>query len=193
MNKTSNLSLKILIFTLSSMLLLSACSTTEKSSGIGMISVVAQNVVRIAGSKAVRDLNLGEVKGQKVYVDVTGFADDFNRGYISNLLKNEVEKFQGKLVNSQYADYVVDVAVNAAGNDKGGSNYIIGGAQRTEGSVDLTVTVRSLITGDKISSQIIRGEAKYQQGSIMGITGSGAYFVKNRGGWEVVDDPARYK
>lgn len=158
-----------------------------------MISVVAQNVVRIAGSKAIRDLNLREVKDQKVYVDVTGFADDFNRGYISNLLKNEVEKFQGKLVKPQFADYVVDVAVNAAGNDKGGSNYIIGGAQRTEGSVDLTVTVRSLITGDKISSQIIRGEAKYQQGSIMGITGSGTYFVKTRGGWDVVDDPARFR
>ena len=173
--------------------LLSACSTTEKSSGQGMVSVVAQNVVRIAGQQAVRYLSLRELDGVKCSVVVSGFADDFNRGYIENLIKNVVEESGGKLVNQQYAEYVVDVGVNAAGNDKGASSYIVGGAQRTEGSVDLTIVVRSLVTGDKMSSQTIRGEAKYQQGSILGITGAGAYFVKSSGSWIVVDDPATFR
>ena len=187
------MSLRNAFIVLTATCLLSACSTTEKSGGQGMVSVVAQNVVRIAGQQAIRSLSLTELDGIKCTVVVSGFADDFNRGYVENLIKNEVEENGGKLVNQQYAEYVVDVGVNAAGNDKGASSYIVGGAQRTEGSVDLTVTVRSLVSGDKMSSQTIRGEAKYQQGSILGITGSGAYFVKSYDSWIVVDDPATFR
>lgn len=193
MNTKALLNHPAALLVIMSTLLLSACSTTEKSSGQGMVSVIAQNVVRIAGSKAIQSLSLEEVNNQKCYVVVTGFADEFNKGYVLNLLRNEVEANGGKLVSKDNANYEVDVSVNAAGNDKGASNYIVGGAQRTEGSVDLTVTIRGLATGDRITRQTIRGEAKYQQGSIMGITGSGTYFVKNMGSWDAVDDPATFR
>lgn len=84
------------------------------------------------------------------------------------------------------------MAVNAAGNDLGGSSYIIGGSQRSEGSVNLTITVRNSETGARVSRQQIEGYAKYQQGSFLGITGSGAYFVIKGDDWEIVRDPAYY-
>jgi hypothetical protein len=170
-----------------------ACSSTQKTGGVGLMSVVAQNVVRIAGAKAVRDLNLSAIKEQKTNVQVTGFVNDFNRGFVTNLISTQVEIAGGKLVDSSHADYIVDVGVNAAGNDNGTSGYLIGGAERTEGSVDLTVVTREAATGNKVSSQTIRGYAKYQQGTFFGISGSGAYFYKNGEDWVIIEDPARFK
>jgi len=169
------------------------CSTTQKTEGQGMVSVIAQNVVRIAGARAVRDLDLSEVKDRKVFVDVSGFVDDFNKGYILNLIRNEVEASGGTLPNRDQAELLVEVAVNSAGNDRGNSDYFIGGADRTEGGVDLTITTRNLATGERVARQTIRGQAKYQQGSLLGVTGSGAYFVMDGGDWDLVEDPARYR
>lgn len=158
-----------------------------------MVSVIAQNVVRIAGLKAVRDLNLTEVKGQKVHLQTSGFVDEFNKGFINNLFVFQIENVGGRLVDRNNADFLVDVAVNAAGNDNGSSNYLVGGAERTEGSVDLTVVVRKAATGERLSSQTIRGYAKYQQGSFLRISGSGAYFFKQGEEWVIIEDPARFK
>ena len=83
--------------------------------------------------------------------------------------------------------------MNSAGNDRGNSDYFIGGADRTEGGVDLTITTRNLATGERVARQTIRGQAKYQQGSLLGVTGSGAYFVMDGGDWDLVEDPARYR
>jgi hypothetical protein len=158
-----------------------------------MVSVIAQNVVRIAGAKAVRDLDINEVKGKKNFVAVSGFVDSFNEGYVRNLIREQVESDGGYLVERSYAELIVEVAVNATGNDRGISDYFIGGAERTEGSVDLKITIRNASTGERLSSQVIRGQAKYQQGNFLGITGSGAYFVFENNEWVLVKDPARYK
>jgi len=175
-----------------SLLTLTGCSSTQKTQGQGMVSVVAQNAVRIAGSEAVSKLDISEVYGKKSYVVVTGFADEFNRGYVLNLIRDAVEDAGGQLESEDNADLAVQVAVNAAGNDLGGSSYIIGGSVRSEGSVNLTITIRDGDTGARVSRQQIEGYAKYQQGSFLGITGSGAYFVLKGDDWEIVRDPAYY-
>lgn len=172
---------------------LSACSSTQKTGGQGMVSVIAQNVVRVAGAKAVRDLTLAELKGQKTHVQISGFVDEFNKGFINNLISAQVEDAGGRLVDRSNADFLVEVGVNAAGNDNGRSDYFVGSAERTEGSVDLTVVLRKAATGERMSSQTIRGYAKYQQGSFLRISGSGAYFFKQGDEWVFVEDPARFK
>lgn len=172
---------------------LSACSSTQKTGGQGMVSVIAQNVVRVAGAKAVRDLSLSELKGQKTHVQISGFVDEFNKGFINNLISGQVEDAGGRLVEKSNADILVEVGVNAAGNDNGRSDYFVGSAERTEGSVDLTVVLRKAATGERVSSQTIRGYAKYQQGSFLRISGSGAYFFKQGDDWVFVEDPARFK
>ena len=84
-----------------------------------MVSVVAQNVVRIAGKEAMADLDLSRANERRAYVDVTGFADAFSAGYIENLVRNRAEVDGGRLVTEANADIVIEVAVNAAGNDVG--------------------------------------------------------------------------
>ena len=183
-----NLSLALLVLVFG----LSGCSSTQKTQGQGMVSVVAQNAVRIAGAEAVSKLEISEVYGKKSSVVVTGFADEFSRGYVLNLIRDAVEDAGGELQAEANAELVVQVAVNAAGNDLGGSDYIIGGSQRSEGSINLTITVRDAATGSRVSRQQIEGYAKYQQGSFLGITGSGAYFVLRGEQWILVSDPAYY-
>lgn len=173
-------------------LFVSGCSSTQKTAGEGMVSVVAQNVVRIAGSQATKNLDVKEVNGQPVFVEVTGFADDFSKGYVLNLIRDKVEDEGGRLVSQSYAELIVEVAVNAAGNDLGASGYIVGGSSRSEGTVDLTVTVRNPKSGERLARQQIVGYAKYQQGTFLGITGSGAYFVLADDNWEIVADPTYY-
>ena len=169
-----------------------ACSSTQKTEGQGMVSVVAQHVVRIAGAEAMEDLNLSPVRDRRIYVDVTGFADAFSAGYIENLVRNNAELNGGKLVTEANADLIVEVAVNAAGNDVGISSYVVGGSSRSEGTVDLTITVRDSSSGARLSRQQVVGYAKYQQGTFFGISGSGAYFVLKGEDWEIVDDPSYY-
>lgn len=169
-----------------------ACSSTQKTEGQGMVSVVAQNVVRIAGTEAMEDLDLSAVQDRRIYVDVTGFADAFSAGYIENLVRNKAEVSGGKLVTEANADLILEVAVNAAGNDVGASSYVVGGSSRSEGTVDLTVTVRDSSSGDRLSRQQVVGYAKYQQGTFLGISGSGAYFVLKGDDWQIVDDPSYY-
>jgi hypothetical protein len=157
-----------------------------------MVSVVAQNVVRLAGREAVSDLDVKEVNNRKTFVKVTGFVDEFSRGYVENLIRSQVEAQGGKLVSQDNADTFVEVAVNAAGNDFGGSGYVLGKSSRSEGTVDLTITVREAETGERISQQQIIGHAKYQQGTFLGISGSGAYFILKGDDWQIVEDPAYY-
>jgi len=182
-----------LLISVVSICLLVACSSTQKTGGQGMVSVIAQNVVRIAGAKAARDLNLSELKGRKTNLAITGFVNDFNRGFISNLINSQIEITGGKLVDGNNSEYIVDVGVNAAGNDNGSSDYLLGGAERTEGSVDLTVVIRKTNSGERLSSQTIRGYAKYQQSSFLKISGAGAYFYKQGEEWVIIEDPARFK
>ena len=61
---------------------LAGCSSTQKTQGQGMVSVVAQNAVRIAGSEAVSKLDISEVYGKKAHVVVTGFADVSTVSYV---------------------------------------------------------------------------------------------------------------
>jgi hypothetical protein len=169
------------------------CSTRQKTMGLGMVSVVAQNVVRIAGVKAMKDADLSPVEGKKTYVKTTGFADDFNRGFIDNLVRSGAEDAGALLVKESSADIILEVAVNSAGNDLGSTRIpLITKATRTEGTVDLSLTMRDNNTGRRISKQTIIGHAKYEQGEFVGIQGSGQYYVKENGKYVKVENPSTY-
>ena len=72
------------------------------------------------------------------------------------------------------------MVVNSAGNDQGTSRIpVINRALRTESVVDLTLIFRDPSTGSRISTQDIRGEAKYEQKRWVGIIDeSGKYYIK---------------
>lgn len=182
-----------LIFIFLAVIIFSGCSTKQKTMGQGMVSVVAQNVVRIAGVKAMKDANLSVVKGKKVYVKTTGFADDFNRGFIDNLVRSKAEDAGCLLVDENNAEIIIEVAVNSAGNDLGSTKIpLLSNSTRTEGTVDLSLTLRDNNTGRRISKQSIIGHAKYEQGEIIGVQGSGQYYVKENNKFVKVDNPSSY-
>ncbi|MFC1845337.1 hypothetical protein ACFLZ5_11205 [Thermodesulfobacteriota bacterium] len=182
-----------LIFVFLVIVIFSGCSTKQKTMGQGMVSVVAQNVVRIAGIKAMKDANLTAVKGKKTFVKTTGFADDFNRGFIDNLVRSKAEDAGCLLVNENSAEIIIEVAVNSAGNDLGATKIpLLSNSTRTEGTVDLSLTLRDNNSGQRISKQSIIGHSKYEQGEIIGIQGSGQYYVKEKAKFIKVDNPSSY-
>lgn len=193
MKKNTSWAIRNLVMLVCCTVLLNGCSSTQKTSGQGMVSVVAQNVVRIAGYKAVQDISIDEVREKKCHVKVTGFADDFNEGFIRNLVRKKIEDHGGFLVDESRAELIAEVVINAAGNDLGVSRYIIGSSARSEGTVDLTLVLRDAVSGRRLSSQHLIGESKYSQGSVLGVQGSGAYFVKTMNGWDAVKDPSSYE
>ena len=178
-----------------SFLMIIGCSTTQKTGGGGLVSVVAQNVVRISGVKAIKGVDLSPLKDMKTYVKLTGFVDASNRGFIDHLVRSRAEDAGARLVSEANAQNIVEVVVNSAGNDRGGSRFpVISRSERTEGSVDLDIIIRDVINGTKISTQNARGEAKYEQTTVIGIQGSGNYYVKNSNGKYIkVPNPEAYR
>jgi len=170
------------------------CSTTQKTGGVGLVSVVAQNVVRVAGIRAMQDADFTATKGKLSHVKLTGFVDEQNRGFIDNLVRTKVEDAGARLVSEDKAQVLVQVTVNSAGNDSGGSSRVVASSKRTEGIVDLDLILRDSRDGTKVSTQHVRGEAKYEQSSVMGFQGTGKYFVKERTGEFVeVPNPTNYR
>lgn len=178
-----------------SFLMIFGCSTKQKTAGAGFVSVVAQNVVRISGVKAIKGVDLSPLKDRKTYVKLTGFVDDTNRGFIDHLVRSKAEDAGARLVSEANAQNIVEVVINSAGNDRGGSRVpVISRSERTEGSVDLDIIIRDVINGTKISTQNVRGEAKYEQTTVIGIQGSGEYYVKNSNGKYIkVPNPEAYR
>ncbi len=171
------------------------CSTTQKTPGGGLVSVVTQNVVRIAGVKAIKEADLSSLKGSATYIKLTGFVDEQNRGFIEHLVRSRTEDAGARLVSEDNAQFTLEIVVNNAGNDQGRSNIpIISSSERTEGAVDLDLIIRNTANGTKISTQNIRGEAKYEQTTVIGIQGRGEYYVKDKSSKYVkVPDPASYR
>ncbi|MGA0104229.1 MAG: hypothetical protein ACO3LH_11035, partial [Steroidobacteraceae bacterium] len=128
---------------LTASIIVTGCSTTQKTAGEGMTSVVAQNVVRIALVQGLKDVDFSLVDGRDVVVSLTGFADDRNRGILELLFRTRVEDAGGRLVASQSgADLQIEVAVLTAGNDQGGGFGIWLLSERTESLIDLQLTIR---------------------------------------------------
>lgn len=171
------------------------CSSTQKTGGSGLVSVVAQNVVRIAGVKAIKNADLSPLNGNATYVKLTGFIDTQNRGFIDHLARSRAEEAGGRLVAENKAQFILEIIVNSAGNDQGRSRVpVISRSERTEGVVDLDIIIRNIADGTRVSTQNVRGEAKYQQTSVIGIQGDGVYYVKNsQGKFIEVPNPASYK
>lgn len=171
------------------------CSSTQKTGGEGLVSVVAQNVVRIAGIRAMQSADLSAVKGKAAFVKLTGFVDDRNKNFLENLVRSKIEDSGARLVSEDKAAVTVEVVVNSAGNDRGASKVpLLTSSERTEGSVDMELIIRNTADGARLSSQNVSGLAKYEQSSVLGIEGSGVYYVKDaKGDFKEVPNPAAYK
>ena len=173
---------------LAATLAVSGCSTTEKSSGVGLVSAVAQNVIRVAAWSAIGSADFSRLKGQKVSIRYTGFQDERSRGFIDSVIRDRLEALPvASLSESAGPELALEVVVNAAGNDRGGSWAVISTSERTEGVIDLTFNIRDAKSGNRISSQNVKGEAKYEQSKYVGLfTPDGSYYVKKRGIFEKI-------
>jgi hypothetical protein len=159
---------------------LSACSTTQKTEGSGLLSVVTQNVLTIAGDGALSQADLSPLKGKGIQIEMTGFVEERNRGFLSNLVSAKTEDAGALLVRSGKPDLILEVVVNRAGNDAGKSSVpVLKTSRRTEAAVDLTLIVRDPINGQRISNQRVAAQSKYEQSRWVGIfDGSGEYFLR---------------
>ena len=180
--KDINMTIKnksLLIF--SAVLLISACQSTQKTTGEGLISVVAQNVLKLAGDQAIKGANFNSVSGLPVKIELKGFVEQKTKGFIENLVSAKAEKSGALLIRNGEPDIIIETVVNSAGNDRGSSSIpIINRALRTESVVDLTIILRDANTGERLSTQDIRGESKYEQKRWIGIIDeSGKYYVKS--------------
>jgi len=193
------------VLILASAIALAACSSTQKTEGVGFISGTTQSVLTIAGNAAIVDADFALLNGKLVALNFTGFVEERNRGFIDNLVSRRIEDNGGIVARSGRSDMNVEVIVNRAGNDQGSSNIpIIQTARRTEAVVDLTIVIRDTVSGKRLAVQTVRGEGKYEQARWVGIQARGKYFVKkyrptgeilgsniNRGlvneGWEEIE------
>lgn len=183
--------------TLALMLTISAagCTTTQKTPGAGLRSVVAQNVVRIACVDAFRDADLSMLSGKPVELDLTGFVDDENRGILDLMARSRIEGAGGRVADTGSGELVMELAALAAGNDHGASRIpLIRSAERSEGAVDLNMTIRDARTGNALSAQSLQGMAKYEQRRTFGFETKGRYYLRNDDGKFVrVPDPGSYR
>ena len=168
------------ILALFTIFVLTSCQSTQKTSGEGLISVVAQNVLKIAGNQAIQNADFSNLNNVPVTVELKGFVEEKTEGFIQNLVSSSAEKSGALLIRSGKPDIVIEAVVNSAGNDQGSSRVpVINRALRTESVVDLTIIFRDPDTGKRLSTQDIRGEAKYEQKTWVGVINeSGKYYVK---------------
>ena len=77
---------------------LSACSTTQKTEGSGLLSVVTQNVLTIAGDAAISQADFSPIKGKGIQIEMSGFVEEKNRGFLSNLVSSKAENAGSLLI-----------------------------------------------------------------------------------------------
>ena len=176
----NNIASRYFLSTLFTIFVLTSCQSTQKTSGEGLISVVAQNVLKIAGNQAIQNADFSNLNNVPVTVELKGFVEEKTEGFIQNLVSSSAEKSGALLIRSGKPDIVIEAVVNSAGNDQGSSRVpVINRALRTESVVDLTIIFRDPDTGKRLSTQDIRGEAKYEQKTWVGVINeSGKYYVK---------------
>ena len=178
--KNRNNVYKKLFISFTIIFMITSCQSTQKTTGEGLISVVAQNVLKLAGNQAIKGANFSSVNNVKVKVELKGFVEEKTKGFIENLVSSNAEKNGALLIRNGEPSIIIEAVVNSAGNDQGSSRIpVINRALRTESVVDLTIVFRNADTGKRISTQDLRGEAKYEQKTWVGIIDeSGKYYVK---------------
>jgi len=176
----NNIASRYFLFTLFTIFVLTSCQSTQKTTGEGLISVVAQNVLKIAGNQAIQNADFSTLNNVPVTVELKGFVEEKTEGFIQNLVSSSAEKSGALLIRNGKPDIIIEAVVNSAGNDQGSSSVpVINRALRTESVVDLTIIFRDPDTGKRLSTQDIRGEAKYEQKTWVGVINeSGKYYVK---------------
>jgi hypothetical protein len=178
--KNRNNVYKKLFISFTIIFIITSCQSTQKTTGEGLISVVAQNVLKLAGNQAIKGANFSSVNNVKVKVELKGFVEEKTKGFIENLVSSNAEKNGALLIRNGEPSIIIEAVVNSAGNDQGSSRIpVINRALRTESVVDLTIVFRDADSGKRISTQDLRGEAKYEQKTWVGIIDeSGKYYVK---------------
>lgn len=176
----NNIASRYFLFTLFTIFVLTSCQSTQKTTGEGLISVVAQNVLKIAGNQAIQNADFSTLNNVPVTVELKGFVEEKTEGFIQNLVSSSAEKSGAFLIRNGKPDIIIEAVVNSAGNDQGSSSVpVINRALRTESVVDLTIIFRDPDTGKRLSTQDIRGEAKYEQKTWVGVINeTGKYYVK---------------
>ena len=176
----NNIASRYFLFTLFTIFVLTSCQSTQKTTGEGLISVVAQNVLKIAGNQAIQNADFSTLNNVPVTVELKGFVEEKTEGFIQNLVSSSAEKSGALLIRNGKPDIIIEAVVNSAGNDLGSSSVpVINRALRTESVVDLTIIFRDPDTGKRLSTQDIRGEAKYEQKTWVGVINeTGKYYVK---------------
>lgn len=176
----NNIASRYFLFTLFTIFVLTSCQSTQKTTGEGLISVVAQNVLKIAGNQAIQNADFSTLNNVPVTVELKGFVEEKTEGFIQNLVSSSAEKSGAFLIRNGKPDIIIEAVVNSAGNDLGSSSVpVINRALRTESVVDLTIIFRDPDTGKRLSTQDIRGEAKYEQKTWVGVINeTGKYYVK---------------
>lgn len=156
---------------------------------------MAQNVVRISCVQAFRDADFSALDGKATELKLSGFADDKNRGILELTCKSRAEEAGARIVPAGSGEMELEIGTMTAGNDAGRSSFpIISHSERVEGTADLQATIRNLKDGMVVSTQPLKGLAKYQQTTFLGIQGRGNYYVQNgKGKFEKVTDPSAYR
>lgn len=186
--------LLFVLFTFLSIIMCFGCSSKQKTGGKGMTSVVAQNVVRIAGIQAMKGADFSAMKNKKVYVKLSGFKEEFSASFIKSLVESSIEKNGALLAQKTDAELILTAVINSSGNDQGTSRVpIISSSKRCEGTVNLQLITRDAVTNEKLFSQNILGEAKYKETEVLGIQGEGKYYVKIDGKYHKIEDPINYQ
>ena len=191
---------KVLLFasivTSTSFLATLGCSTTQKTPGVGLTSAVAQNVLRIAAVEALRGVDFSPLKGQAVEEKMAGFDDEKHTAeFLGFLFKSKAEQAGARFVPSGKGTIEMEIATLTAGDDSGRSSFpLISHSERVEGGVNVELTFRNRADGKALEDQPVRGQAKYEQTTVIGIQGHGSYYVKDsKGKYEKVPDPATFQ
>jgi hypothetical protein len=100
------------------LLMAAGCTVTEKPSGSGYKSSIAQTIYRLAINDALNDVALPEVDGRSVSVETVGFDGDQDdvREYLRYMTNRLVLNAGGKIV-SKDPDINVDLVVHTCGID----------------------------------------------------------------------------
>ena len=170
--------------------LVGGCTVTNKPSGGGYKSAIAQTIYRLAINEALEDVALSEVEGRTVQVSTVGFDGDQDdvREYLRYRANGLVLNAGGKIV-SEDPEIKVDLVVHTCGIDSS-TSYIapiwIGSKVESTLNMDLVVSDKS---AKVLQNSKLTGQAMFIENTwLIVIATPGYYQIMRDGDWYRVDD-----
>lgn len=170
--------------------LVGGCTVTNKPSGGGYKSAIAQTIYRLAINEALEDVALPEVHGRKVSVRTVGFDGDQDdvREYLRYRANGIVLNAGGEVVTED-PEINVDLVVHTCGIDSS-TSYIapiwIGSQVESVLNMDLVVSDDSakVLKNSKLTARAMFLENTW----LIVIATPGYYQIMRDGSWYRVDD-----